>query len=504
MNSGNQATAPKFASSPQLSSPAQSPSSLPCRHGVQFYYDDSYLIKSLVDFLETALRAGCSAVVVATREHRFDTAESLREKGIDVTHAIEQGRYVALDASETLDEFLVNGTLDPERFENVVGEVISTAAACAASEGGGKAAKVAVFGEMVALLLQRGDIRGALRLEQLWNDFARHQNFDLLCGYRISSFGRKAHRDFFHRICAEHDLVIPAEGYPERGNENDRLRTIALLQQTEQVLNAEVVERQLVEAQNREAEYQKQQLLKEVRKHEAVEEELRKFTRRLLTARDEEQRRIASELHENMAQLVSALSLYFGVIHQEKASLNPRLERAVASSRSVSDSLLHEIRRLSRLLHPPTLDDMGIATALKEYVENLNRQGARVKLEAPPHLGRFNRELEITVYRIVEEAVPNVRAHSAGALATVRLMRSDSSLLLEIESPHVATTNADGSHRPDTRFTGIHERVMEHRGSVHFTSTPSGTLISVTLPLEAKTRDSHPATISPLLQKIAS
>ena len=125
------------------------------------------------------------------------------------------------------------------------------------------------------------------------------------------------------------------------------------------------MERRLAEAQSREAEYQKQQLLKEIRKHEAVEEELRKFTRRLLTARDEEQRRIAASLHENMAQLVAALSVYFGVLRQEEGTLNPRLQSAVASSRSVSDNLLSEIRKLSRLLHPPTLDDMGVGVAFE-------------------------------------------------------------------------------------------------------------------------------------------
>jgi signal transduction histidine kinase len=323
-----------------------------------------------------------------------------------------------------------------------------------------------------------------------------------LCGYCISSFDRAVHSDFFHHICAAHDVVIPAEGYAEQGGEQDRLRTIALLQQTEQVLKTEVVERQLVEAQKREAEHQKKQLLKEIRKHEAVEEELRNFTRRLLTARDEEQRRIAAELHENMAQLVAALSVYFGVMHQEKASLNPRLARAIASSRSVSDSLLNEIRKLSRLLHPPTLDDMGVGIALKDYIDHLNRHGARVALEVAPDLGRFNRELEITVYRIVEEALDSSR-FGGEAMTTVRVMRSPSSLLLEIESPQAAETSPDRAHRPE-RFTGIHERVMENRGSVHFTSTPSGTLISITLPLEPKTPKPLPPTISPLLQKIAS
>ena len=80
---------------------------------------------------------------------------------------------------------------------------------------------------------------------------------------------------------------------------------------------------------------------------------------------------------------------------------------------------------------------MGIGTALKEYVDNINRQGTRVQLEVSPHLGRFNRELEITVYRIVEEALDNVSRRSVNNATTVRLMRSDSSLLLEIESPQV-------------------------------------------------------------------
>ena len=497
MNSGTSVT-PGISES--LSSLGHGPS---CHHSVQFYYDDSFLIHSICDFLAAALTAGRPAIVVATREHRFDCAECLREKGIDLSCAIEEGRYLALDASETLDEFMVDGAPDAKRFEQVIGEIIATSSSATDSNDKNRDAKVAIFGEMVALLLQRGENQAALELERLWNGLSQQFSFDLLCGYRITSFDHPAHRDFFHRICAEHDVVIPAEGYPERGGENDRLRTIALLQQTEQVLKKQLVERELAQAQNREAEHQKQQLLKEVRKHEAVEEELRKFTRRLLTARDEEQRRIAAELHENMAQLVAALSVYFGVLHQEKATLNPRLARAVASSRSVSDSLLTEIRKLSRLLHPPTLDDMGIGTALKEYVDNINRQGTRVQLEVSPHLGRFNRELEITVYRIVEEALGNVSRRSTHNATTVRLMRSDSSLLLEIESPQVPSETPDASHRRETRLTGIHERVMEHRGSVHFTSTPSGTLISVTLPLEPRTQLSPPATITPSLQKTA-
>jgi signal transduction histidine kinase len=473
-----------------------------CRHGVQFYYDDGFLIDALSEFARSALECGQAVILVATRDHRLDCAESLRGKGVNLSLAIESGRYLAFDASETLDRLMIGNTPAANRFEQAIGDIISHSAtsACPVHHH----APVAIFGEMVALLMERGEYQAALSLEHLWTDLSNRFSFDLLCGYRISSFDRTAHRELFHRICCVHDVVIPAEGYADKGTESDHLRTIALLQQTEQVLQTERVERQLAQAQNREAEYQKQQLRKEIRKHEAVEEELRKFTRRLLAARDEEQRRIAGELHENMAQLVSALSLYFGVIHQEKASLNPRLARAVASSRSVSDSLLQEIRKLSRLLHPLTLDEMGVAVALKDYVDQVNRHGAKVQLEVSPEVGRFHRELEITVFRIVEEALDNFNPGCGEGKITVRLMCSASSFLLEIESARRTHTNAEGSYRPDTRFTGIHERVMEHNGSVHFTSTPSGTLISISFPLDARSQTSVSRVVSPLLQKIAS
>ncbi len=473
-----------------------------CSHTIQFYYDDRFLIASLSDFVRRALGAGRSVLVVATREHRFETAERLRQSGINLTLAIEHGRYLALDACEMLDRFMVNGSPDPQRFQQGFAKIISTYAQYAAPQAIELHSEISIFGEMVAVLLERGEVRAALLLEKLWNEFSCQFAFDLLCGYRISNFDRTDRRELFHRICAEHNHVMPAEGYPDRGNEDDRLRTIALLQQTEQVLKTESVERQLAEAKTRETEHQKQGLLKELHNHEAVEEELRNFTRRLLASRDEEQRRIAAELHENMAQLVAALSLYFGVIHQEQGSLNPRLAQAVADSRSVSDSLFNEIRKLSRLLHPPTLDDLGLGIAVRDYIDHLNCHGARIELEAPSDLGRFDRYLELTAYRIVEEALENFSPSRPDLASTVRLMRSQSSLLLEIEIPQTPNSHADASRCPEPRFTGIHERVMEHRGSVHFTSTPSGTLISVSLPLRAGLRRSVPGPI--LLKKAAS
>lgn len=456
------------------------PSARLCKHDVQFYFDDRFLIRSLLDFVQRALDTGSSAIVIATRAHRVTLAEHLRSHGFALSAAIDSGRYVSMDAAETLDQFMVDGIPDEKRFERILGDVISCSLGLAPPDDD----KVVIFSEMVGLLGQRGKVQSALDLEHLWNQLSEHCPFQMRCAYPIACFNQNAHRELFHRICDQHESIIPAEGYSEAGNDNDRLHTIALLQQTEQALKIEATERRLAEDEKREIQTYNQKLLKEIRKHEAIEAELRKFTRRLLTARDEEQRRIAAELHENTAQLVAALSLYFGVMYQEKASLNPRLAGVVANSRSVSDSLLREIRKLSYLLHPPTLDDMGLASALQEYVDQFAiSSGVSIHLDISKDLGRFNHNLEIMVFRVIEEALASV-PRSKHSFATVRLSRSTSTLMLEIENRYPAKGASDGPPRPETRFTGIHERVMERGGSVHFTSSSSGMLVSVELPLE--------------------
>jgi len=451
---------------------------------VQFYFEDRFLIQSLSGYVRNALENGSSAIIVATEHHRLSLALELRRQGAALTSFIDQGRYVALDAAETLDQFMVGNAPDEARFRQVIGDVISCASCVAPRE----CFKVVIFGEMVALLWQRGEAQAALRLEQLWNELSQEYSFQLRCAYPITSFDQDVHRELFNQICAEHNFVIPAESYPmPNDDDTDRLRTVAQLQQTEQVLKSESLGRRVAEAQKREIENQNEHLIDELRKHEAIEEELRKYARRLLNTRDEEQRRIALELHENTAQLLAALSLYFGVMHQEKASLNPRLARAIASSRSVSDNLLSEIRKLSHLLHPPTLDEMGVATALKEFIDEfVKAHGARVEFRAAENLGRFNRNLEITVFRIVEEALGNVHSRSRDVSSLVRVSRSSSTLIIEIES-HSGKGNE--VPRTDGRFTGIHERVMEHGGSVQFTSTPAGTRLAVKLPLQGNDRN---------------
>ena len=469
----------------QLSAPWFAPPSLrnvgACNHDVQFYADDAFLLDSLVAFVGKSLGLGGAAIIVATKAHRDGLSQRLEAGGIPLAAAIQHGRYIALDAGQTLAAFMKEGMPDKGLFTRVVGDIVTWAA------GHANEAKVAIFGEMVALLWQEGNAAAAIRLEQFWNELAETHSFSLLCGYPLAGFNREHHRDSFDKICSEHHVVIPAENYTAIVDGNERLRMIAYLQQAEQSLKSEAAERVRTKAQSEEIQNQNQELIEEVRKRENAEAELRRFTRRLLTARDEEQRRIASELHENTAQLLAALSMYFSVLHEEKESLSPRATAVVDNSRDVAQRLLKEVRKLSYLLHPPTLDDMGLGPALREYIaEFVEYSHTRVNLQVSEGLGRFARNVEIAIFRIVEEALSNAN-HSSSAEVTLRVSRAAAEVLVEIQDPGAGILG-DKSARVNGRGAiGMVERARELGGALAIRSDSSGTVISVTLPVVSQT-----------------
>jgi len=204
-------------------------------HSVQFYKDDSVLLEDLNGFIGAALAIGNSAVVVATRVHREGLSRLLNAQGIDVNLAAKQGRYIALDAYETLSKFMVNDLPDETLFTKLIGSVISLATAAAQND-----APAAVFGEMVALLWQDGKVEGAIRLEELWNNLAKAHSFHLRCAYPMSSFNRAELSEPFLRVCEAHSLVVPSEGHSILKSDQERLQGIADLEQKLEVLRGEV------------------------------------------------------------------------------------------------------------------------------------------------------------------------------------------------------------------------------------------------------------------------
>jgi PAS domain S-box-containing protein len=211
-------------------------------HSVQFYSDDAFLIAVLSRFMGSAIGAGDAAVVIATAAHRDALAARLADRGLDIARAVEQGRYVALDAAETLSHFLVNGWPDEARFVELIGGVISRAKIAARNEHG----RAALFGEMVALLWQDGKTEAALRLEQLWNEIAQSHSFSLVCAYPFAGFYRQADAELFQQICAQHSVVVPDEHYT-LAREEQRLRNVAGWQQKALALEAEAGKRKQAE-----------------------------------------------------------------------------------------------------------------------------------------------------------------------------------------------------------------------------------------------------------------
>ncbi|HEX5470614.1 MAG TPA: MEDS domain-containing protein, partial [Lacipirellulaceae bacterium] len=209
------------------------------RHFVQFYETEQFLIESVTDFVRAAWQQGDCSLIAATAEHRSALERALFARGIDVAEAAAGGRYIGLDAVETLAQFMIGRCPDPRKFDATVGSIVRSV-----NERG---LHVRVFGEMVALLCSDGNREGAIRLEQLWNTLAKTQDFTLYCAYPISEFCRSGHRDEFESICSQHSRVIPAESYAVANTVDERLRAISLLQQKAHSLDCEVERRQEIE-----------------------------------------------------------------------------------------------------------------------------------------------------------------------------------------------------------------------------------------------------------------
>jgi CheY-like chemotaxis protein len=173
------------------------------RHEVEFYFDDRKLLEDLTLFIGASLRAGSAAIVIATESHRDSLLERLRVYGVDVRAAIEEGRYITLDAAGTLSMFMANDKPDAARFLKAFDSVIRTTRRTVK----GEYRRVAFFGECVDLLWSQGNAIAAIQMEKLGNELTNSYDVDILCGYSLAPARRKMDSQTLQRICAEHSAV---------------------------------------------------------------------------------------------------------------------------------------------------------------------------------------------------------------------------------------------------------------------------------------------------------
>jgi PAS domain S-box-containing protein len=213
------------------------------------------------------------------------------------------------------------------------------------------------------------------------------------------------------------------------------------------------------------------------------------LTTRLLQLQDHERRRLARELHDSAGQLLTALGMNLYRLRRS-GQLNEENERILSDADVLLQNAAGEIRTISHLLHPPLLDEKGLSTALESYVQGFEeRSGIKTRLELPQaDLERLPAEIELAIYRIVQEALTNVHRHSGSATATVRLVRSSDEVRLEIVDQgrgipleQRASLATDASKGVGLR--AIRERIAQLGGTLELRTDPSGTAISLKLPV---------------------
>lgn len=174
------------------------------RHEVGFYSDDRSLLDGYTHFLGSALNNGSAAIVIATELHRDKILARLQAYGLDMSAAIQQGRYIALDRTEAVSTFMVNDLPERDQFYRVTSDLITRAA----KSVDGDCARVVACGECAPLIWEQGKAEGAVRLEHLWDEIARSYGVQIFCGYPLNRFQGRAGEHTFGRICAEHSAVL--------------------------------------------------------------------------------------------------------------------------------------------------------------------------------------------------------------------------------------------------------------------------------------------------------
>jgi two-component system, NarL family, sensor kinase len=222
------------------------------------------------------------------------------------------------------------------------------------------------------------------------------------------------------------------------------------------------------------------------------EESLRQLSARLLKLQDEERRHIARDLHDITGQKLAAQSMALAKVLRKAAGLDQESQRLLVECVTLSNQVSDEIRTLSYLLHPPLLDELGLSSAVRWYAEGYERRtGIKVEVKIPLDFGRLSPDVEVALFRVMQESLSNVQRYSESPRAYVRLKRlSSDEIQVQIgdfgKGMHPATLNTS-THTAaplGVGIQGMRERMRQLGGKLEITSRlKHGTLVTATLPM---------------------
>jgi len=231
-------------------------------------------------------------------------------------------------------------------------------------------------------------------------------------------------------------------------------------------------------------------MAQDVTERKRAEEMSQKLSVRLLQLQDEERRRIARELHETTAQDLAGLRMCLGELNHLNCELPVSARQAIDDSLEISNRMIQEIRALSYSLHPPLLEETGLAMAVAWYAGGFSRRsGIEINVEIPDGFGRLPQEHETTLFRILQECLVNIYRHSNSRWARIHMTREADSVSLEVEDRGQGMA---GELRPSSQeaqelrvgIIGMHERVKQLHGVFEIESAPGrGTTVRAILPI---------------------
>lgn len=442
-------------------------------HAVRFYSDETSFFEELTDFACSVLRSREPVIMVATEEHCHLIRRMFISKGCDP----DRTPVVLLDAGATLERFMVGNEPNGMRFRDAMLRILARAR----GGYGRNSQRVTIFGEMVAVLWSQGNAKAALQLEEMWNDLSHTQRFSLICAYPARLFEGSEHWEEFSSVCAAHSDVFPDESYAALSSEGERLRAIAGLQLKARSLEKEITRHKEIETS---LTCRIEERTVEV---EQARSQLQDLSERLVRLRDQESKRIAQELHDSTAQLLSVLAMYVDLLDGHKESLGSTAAQLVSRSNTLVKQILLEIRSLSYGLYPPTLDIIGLGSAVEWYCASfIERVGSPCKVEIPEPLERLPQAVEIAMFRLVQECLAKVHELVPGAQVTVRVIQSlegaTLSVTVDVTNASAATADARALQIFPSTPNDIQERVRQLNGRVFTVRDASRSGVSVFFP----------------------
>jgi signal transduction histidine kinase len=219
-----------------------------------------------------------------------------------------------------------------------------------------------------------------------------------------------------------------------------------------------------------------------------AEQQLRVVSGHLLNLRDEERRKLGRDLHDSAGQLLSMAKLNLSLADEHLGTVSPRAGAYLEECSKLIDQALSEVRTISYLLHPPLLEELGLAGVLPWYVSGFSeRSRIKVSLDIPKEMGRLPRELELGLFRILQECLTNVHRHANSSTASISLSFGNRQVRLKVEDQGKgmeATTQEGGNQRRSSGvgLSGIRERVTNLGGHMQIRSGDWGTAVEVVFP----------------------